>query len=163
MTTMTNLDPEKDGIDHINIYSKGKSVIGRELSNFAHTPFIHPVYGWFASMEGFYYYISCGGGSHPRTAPQDELESIRKLYGLRAKLYGKRFQKVPINGFEEILHTGLTEKIKQNQHLQSLIRETELTFVHYYTYGSRVVIPKGSEWLVQGCTRIRQELKSGEF
>lgn len=40
-----------DGIDHINIYSKGKTTLGRMLSNFACTPFTHPEDGKFASIE----------------------------------------------------------------------------------------------------------------
>ena len=32
-------DPNLDGINHINVYSRGKTEIGRFLSNMAHTPF----------------------------------------------------------------------------------------------------------------------------
>lgn len=34
-----NFKPEMDGIDHINVYSKGKTELGKLLSNFARTPF----------------------------------------------------------------------------------------------------------------------------
>jgi len=34
------INPEEDGITHINIYSKGKTDLGRMLSNFAKLPFI---------------------------------------------------------------------------------------------------------------------------
>ena len=44
------IDPKLDGIEHINIYSKGKTELGRLLTNFAQTPFIHPEYGRFESV-----------------------------------------------------------------------------------------------------------------
>lgn len=37
--------PDNDGITHINLYSKSRTVLGRQLSNFAHSPFKHPKYG----------------------------------------------------------------------------------------------------------------------
>lgn len=41
--------PKTDGVDHINIYSRGRTPLGQALSNFAHTPFEHPKDGKFAS------------------------------------------------------------------------------------------------------------------
>ena len=35
---MGGIDPSKDGIDHINIYSKGKTELGKYLSNFTYAP-----------------------------------------------------------------------------------------------------------------------------
>ena len=46
--------PLNDGVDHINIYSRGKTQLGRMLSNFYLSPFNHPVYGGFNTVEGFY-------------------------------------------------------------------------------------------------------------
>ena len=42
--------PIDEGVTHINIYSKSKLELGKLLSNFAKTPFTHPVYGEFASV-----------------------------------------------------------------------------------------------------------------
>ena len=50
-------DSTTDGIDHINIYSKGYTKLGRLLSNFTKSEFTHPIYGHFMSVEGFWYYI----------------------------------------------------------------------------------------------------------
>jgi hypothetical protein len=36
-------DPTTDGIDHINIYSKGYTKLGRLLSNFTKSEFTHPI------------------------------------------------------------------------------------------------------------------------
>ena len=47
--------PSTDGIDHINIYSKGKTSLGRWLSNFAKSP-IETEDGHFDSIEGYWYW-----------------------------------------------------------------------------------------------------------
>jgi hypothetical protein len=60
MVDNSKINPHKDGIDHINIYSRGKTEVGRQLSNFAHTPFTHKDYGYFNSVEGLWYYLITG-------------------------------------------------------------------------------------------------------
>jgi hypothetical protein len=46
-----DIKPSEDGVTHINVYSRGNTELGRLLSNFAHTPFSHPEFGEFASVE----------------------------------------------------------------------------------------------------------------
>lgn len=53
-------NPDEDGVTHINIYSKGKTELGRWLTNFSYSPFNHPEYGKFLSMEGFWCWVSTG-------------------------------------------------------------------------------------------------------
>jgi hypothetical protein len=53
-----DIKPSEDGVTHINVYSRGNTELGRLLSNFAHTPFSHPEFGEFASVEGFWYWLS---------------------------------------------------------------------------------------------------------
>ena len=61
------INPDNDGIDHINTYSKGKTELGKLLTNFAHTPFVHPKYGEFQSVEGFWYFKKTGYSHSWRT------------------------------------------------------------------------------------------------
>ena len=49
--------PNEDGITHINICSKGKTELGRLLSNFAHTPFWLQGAGRFESVEGYWFWL----------------------------------------------------------------------------------------------------------
>ena len=44
-----------DGMTHINVYSKGKTEIGRWLSNFAYSPIDLGNEGYFSSIEGYWY------------------------------------------------------------------------------------------------------------
>ena len=63
------MNPELDGIDHINVYSRGKTALGRQLSNFASTPFKHPTDGDFLTVEGWWYWTMTG---LIRTHPTEE-------------------------------------------------------------------------------------------
>lgn len=49
-----DISPDNDGILFINAASKGKTKLGKALSNFAHYPFNHPKHGHFESMEGYW-------------------------------------------------------------------------------------------------------------
>ncbi len=71
---------EEDGITHINIYSKGKTELGRLMSNFALSPFSVPQHGEFKSIEGYWYWLSTGD------------ESLRDLYGYEAKKAGRKLR-----------------------------------------------------------------------
>lgn len=108
------LDPTKDGIDHINVYSKGKTALGRFLSNFAETD-LETKDGHFASVEAYWYWLTCppfpdskchecdgtgviavGQGQQTDFGPCDicNSDSLRSLYGVEAKNRGRDMQKL---------------------------------------------------------------------
>lgn len=142
---MAKPNPEDDGVEFINIYYSGTTVLGKLLSNLSRSFFTHPVYGDFASMEAFYYWLSTG-------KTQDQL---RGLSGHVAKREGQRLSRVTMNRdlFEATLISGLYCKLEYYPLLQRLVLENDLPFKHFYVYGSinpNVVEPKGSEWLING-------------
>lgn len=153
------LDPDDDGRTHINIYSRGYTELGRMLSNFYHSPFEHPKYGKFASMEAFYYYVSTGF----------EHEWIRDYYGWQAKLKGKVLPKVNnfktydfYNEFEELLTSGLEWKLYYNPEIVKKLCASELPFQHYYInpkYPNTAIHAKGSDWLIYGYDFIRKNYR----
>lgn len=151
------IDPTKDGVDHINVWSKGSTLVGRLCSNFAHTPFVHPKYGRFESMEGFYYFIRSGAHDY----------NCARLHGFAAKEYGKTLPKVSVKGFHYIMRDGLRMKFMQNSHLRFLLKTTHLPLLHYYVYGKppncSIIVPKGNDWLVEGLERMRRILKENEM
>ncbi|ODS32165.1 MAG: Bacteriophage protein GP30.3 [Candidatus Scalindua rubra] len=72
--------PKNDGINHINVYLRGKTKKGRILSNFAKTPF--KLYGrQFQSVESFYQ-------SH-LSYHEDIRERISKSRSSKARYYRK--------------------------------------------------------------------------
>src|SRR5574342_342059 len=68
--------PETDGVTHINIYSKGKTELGRWLSNFTEAS-IETEDGHFASIEGYWYWLSTKD------------DALREMVGNAAKKYGR--------------------------------------------------------------------------
>lgn len=100
-----------DGVDHINIYSKGKTSLGRWLTNFAYSPFIIEINGehhQFVSIEGLWYWILTGD------------DSLKSCYGYDAKSRGKEIlkqlktTKQPRFHKEDIIKKAIDEKIKNN-------------------------------------------------
>lgn len=136
--------PENDGLDHINVYSRGKTQLGRLLTNFAHTPFEHPSRGRFSSMEGYWYYVSTG----------EQHEVLRTLYGSQAKSVGKALCKVDCDGFESIIKTGIRAKLIHNPHILCMLIDNELPLAHYYVFGGKVV-HAGYEWINEYYEEVR--------
>jgi hypothetical protein len=142
-----------DGVNHINIWAHGKTELGKLLAHFSHTPFKHPYFGPFNSMEGFWYYI--------KTEERDD--ALRRLSGKRAKDLGKQYERKYIKNFHEIIITANFYKIEQNPRIKELMIESTLPFQYYYLYGEHQlrIDPPGYEWLVKGFEEIRTMLKEG--
>ena len=143
-----SVNPEDDGVTHINVYSKASTRLGYLLSNFAHTPFYHPKHGRFASMEGFYYWLKTG----------KQHEHLKNLYGFKAKQEGKRFESVQIVYFEKTLTRAVMLKIIQTPELLSLLSKNTLPFYHYYVYGGTHVVDRTeqSEWLLKAIVKTQR-------
>lgn len=147
-----SLKAEQDGITHCNIYSKGATPLGRLLSNFARTPFVHPTYGRFKSMEGFWYWLKTGR----------QHNDLKELYGYHAKERGKTYSTVPMPEleFREEVCIALGLKIEQTPKLPQLLAESDLPLVHYYVYHGKIVDrTKAHQWQIDFIESVRNELK----
>jgi len=112
-----------DGIHHINIYSKGKTEIGRWLSNFSYCP-IQTQHGDFNSIEGYWYWLTTLHGK------------LRELHGFSAKKFGKECKKVREYSDEEFksyICKALDAKLKINPKWAA--EQCNLPLKHYYEYG----------------------------
>lgn len=147
---------ENDGVDHINIFSKGKTELGRMLSHFYLAPFIHSYFGPFQSMEGLWYYVRA-------EQPDDKL---RMLHGHEAKFYGKELKSKFLSNFHTIVIDANYQKIVQNDDIKKLMIESTLPFDHYYIFGNdksyKQVKLAQFEWLIDGFESIRTKLKNNE-
>ncbi len=154
-------DPKDDGVTHINIYSKGKTELGRLLSNFGHTPFKHPDYGFFSSIEAFWYWLSLGKSN----------DNLRSLYGYQAKKEGaalrvaleKQGNKPPhIDNFKAEIKKAILCKIEQNERLSSLLKNSTLPLTHYYVWGDekdyRITYPEKYAWIHEYIADVRDYL-----
>lgn len=146
--------PSEDGITHINIHPKAKTVLGRELSHFVHAPFIHPYLGRFYSMEGFWYFMRSGQVD----------DRLRYQTGMRAKQLGKSLVSTWYEEFPQDILAANYQKIIQNDKLFDKVILSYLPFDQYYTFGpaATVVDSNVSTWLVAGLESIRTALKNSE-
>lgn len=146
-----------DGVDHINIYSRGRTELGRLLSNFARTPF-ECVDGRFESIEGYWYWLKLW--AHP------DREILRNLYGFEAKKIGKElsddvgaFAEANIENFEHKIKLAIEIKIKAHHHIGKMLMESSLPLEHYYVYADKKV-DAGYKWIIHHIEELRTSLKS---
>lgn len=149
------LDPLRDGVDHINVYSRGFTELGQDLSNFAHTPFVHPRYGPFESVEGFWYWLGTGRRH----------DHLRDLWGFLAKEEGRRCTRVDIPEFEEEIRDALLHKVSQTYGLAQRLAGSTLPLCHYFYYGRlgvvepKVVVPKAGLFQMEYLTDLRDQIR----
>lgn len=143
-------NPEEDGITHINVYSKGKTELGRLLSNFAHTPFTLEVepdeFLKFESVEGYWYWLLTDD------------DYLCTLYGFKAKQYGKsqwNEKAEPVT--KEQLSKAYWQKLKEHPGIWKLLRYNELPLVHYYVFAGKVVVPKEFQWTAELWNEIKHQ------
>lgn len=144
--------PENDGVDHINIYSKAKTRLGRFLTNFAQTPF-ECEDGHFDSIEGYWYWL----GVDP-DEPRREL--LRKASGFQAKklgreLRGKDWQDG--DDFKRKIKAAIRKKLEANPDAWNALRSTDLPLDHYYVFGEgNVKRPSRGRWIVDFLEEMKE-------
>jgi hypothetical protein len=137
--------PERDGVDHINVYSKGATELGRLLSNFADTPFEHPEHGWFRTVEGFWYWLKTGMIHN----------ELREVYGWQAKELGRKWPVVETDNFDENIKVALRCKLIQHPEILCMLIDNELPLTHYYVVRGSVK-HAGYEWINEYFMEVRQ-------
>lgn len=142
--------PMTDGVDHVNIYSKAHTDLGQVLSNFALTPFNHPEFGQFNSVEGFWYWLATGMFD----------DKLRSLYGYQAKEHGKKLDRVQISNFKVQIKKAILLKVDQNDRVKEELKKCNLPFTHYYYYGNRdnakVIVDDKNYWFVEWMEMMRR-------
>lgn len=142
-----------DGIYFINIYSKARTTLGRNLSNFSHHPFTHPKYGSFASVEGAFYYWSTGKVH----------EKLRCLHGYEAKKEGIRVtpkewasekKEIP-EIFKDFIKECIREKLKAHPEILIPLISNNLPLKHFYVVGDTIVNKEKYKWITDEIEYIR--------
>ncbi len=145
------IDPTQDGITHINIYSQGKTELGKMLTNFSKFH-ITTKDGNFNSVEGYWYWLGIEDCK--------EKEVLRNLYGFTAKKTGKELKKKYASrtddDFESKILNAIWYKVKRNSHMFTSDIAT-LPFEHYYNFAGKVVDVKDKYiWMIDGIDRMRK-------
>lgn len=141
------INPENDGVTHINIYSKGKTELGRWLSNFTYAP-IETEDGPFNSIEGYWYWLSCHN------------DILRTLSGFSAKQTGRRLggkDWVHTDAFRTKIKRAISIKIKSYPEKLVALKQTSLPLTHYYVFNGEVNIPKNCYWIIHHIGSFRQK------
>lgn len=155
------IDYNKDGIDHINIYSKAKTPLGRFLSNFAYAD-IETEDGDFNSVEGYWYWLLCND-----TAGQDK-EPLRSLFGFDAKNLGRKLierhgskfaeeQQVDNDhDFQRKIKGAIRFKIDNNPKYKEELVNCTLPFEHYYVFYGKTKEPTSHRWVIDYLDEVRR-------
>ncbi len=142
-----------DGITHINIYSQGKTQLGRSLSNFADTP-IETIDGYFQSIEGYWYWLNV----RPDWPGRDRL---RFECGASAKILGRSLEANDWNDtavFKLKIYSAMLTKLIQHDNILEEFKKNKLPFRHYYVFKSKVVEPKEGKWIIDMWTFLQDQL-----
>ena len=136
----------RDGVTHINIYSKGETPLGRYLSNWYRAPF-ECEDGNFESIEGYWYWL----GSRD--------ERLRTLSGYQAKYLGRTLPRpYKLEDFELRIKKAIICKLKAHVYIMEDLRKSTLPFAHYYIFNNYRK-DGGFDWLVEFFEELRMKLK----
>lgn len=141
----------EDGVDHINVYSKGATILGRFLSNFARWP-MQTEDGPFQSVEGYWYWLGC---------KDVDRDLLRYVSGFEAKELGRELgcaDWLDSEEFKSKIKQAITLKINSHSDMRAQLESCRLPLTHYYVYGSkRVNVPK-AKWLLEHLESFKKEL-----
>ena len=137
-----------DGIDHINVYSQGKTMLGVFLSNWTRYPIILDDLGRFESVEGLWYWLSTKN------------DRLKTMSGFAAKKLGRslpRFVTIDDAMFKECIKVAIRKKVAGGPQYFNFVKST-LPFAHYYVFKGKQV-DAGYIWIVEYLEQLRTELK----
>lgn len=145
------MDHRQDGITHINIYSAGKTVLGKFLSNFTYSPITTDDDGHFDSVEGYWYWLS------------NRNDVMHAVHGYNAKKIGKSYPRIvqlTEEEFQKKIISACWIKIHSNPHMLSLFKDSTLPFAHYYVFNG-FVKDAGYKWITDMWELFRTHIQSG--
>lgn len=144
--------PTMDGVDHINIYSKGKTEVGRFLTNFFVLEFDLGEEGKFKSIEGYWYWLSTKD------------ERLRRMNGWDAKKLGKALPRYKMGEeyFRKKIAKACWTKLHTAGKYHTLFRDSTLPFAHYYVYGDAAK-DAGYKWLVEMWEAFRTYIQQNYY
>lgn len=161
-TGMTNFKRENDGIDHINVYSKSRSKLGRSLSNFAHTP-ITLQDNYFESVESWWYWTKMININKTTLFPvfsDEQLFEITTKVGKDAKSYFRELYPDDSGSFnptKEELKIAYKQKLIQHPEIKDLLLLNKLPISHYYMMFDKQISADSTLWTAKLWEEIASE------
>ena len=155
--TSRGMEPENDGVDHVNVTNSGRTELGQKLEIFARTPFSVPGLGTFESIAALWCYLM---------AKPSDRERFRGIQGSVARLRLNEIETAPgakrPKGFMLILADALWAKITTSPELVELVTANKLRFEMYHVYeaGGVPTRMKMSYWYCMMLKEIQRTLKA---
>jgi hypothetical protein len=91
---------------------------------------------------------------------------LKTLSGYQAKLEGKKYERVEIPEFQDLIKQAITCKIEQNERLKNDFIQSTLPLAHYYYYASpgdlanaKIIYLDEHNWMVDHLEELRKKLK----
>lgn len=148
-----------DGVNLINIYSKGKTSLGRRLTNMHHFTFRYDNIEFISVEQAWHFYKFCG---HPEIANQilQFKNSFECLKFARANKQEDSAEYVQTPIFQELMKDVIRTRIECDIELQNMLRNSWLPFEHYYVYGDKIQDQRDKYgWLIEIFEDYRTELQ----
>lgn len=161
------INPAEDGVTHINVYTKGKTNLGRALTNFADIGFSHKHHGDFDCVEGYWYWLRL----HLLGSRSDEMFKLHNSDGYTSKQLGLKLLKeevedewvdFPEEEFRKGIIAALDLRFRQCQMFREDFMEEHLPLKHYYVYGKAdnyIVREAGHAWVLDGLELLRHQYR----
>ncbi|MGL5398255.1 MAG: hypothetical protein ACRDBQ_23770 [Shewanella sp.] len=164
---------EEDGVTHINVYSGGKTNLGRFWSNFHHSNTMTP-HGLFSSLEGYYHYLKVlrsvieAKKSVEQLGIHYQLEKLKSVYGKAAQQAGRELRKhlaslgiytldVPDEWFNANFKEALVNKLNDDKQMQVEVFDNQLPYLHYYVMGKNVFYKEHFSWLTEQINSVIED------
>lgn len=141
------LDPDLEGITHINAYSQSRTKLGLALSNMSNIGFTHKQYGKFNTVEGFYWWLKTG----------KQTKFFKFGSGFDCRNLGKELSDFYVDFDINEVKRAIALKIFTNRNLLHLMLKNHLVIEHYYVNKGTgtIYIPKG-KWFKTTLNRIQE-------
>lgn len=143
--------PATDGKDHINVYSKAKTRLGKFLTNMSDVP-VKTKHGVFQSMEGYWYWLSTG----------EQHDFFKDAQCFEAKKRGRELDRITNTTMQRDIKDAMYQKLIQYPAMLELFTKSELPFTHYYFFGQdddRTVVYPPFDWITVEWERLRNLFK----
>lgn len=153
---------QDDGKTHINVFSKSRSVLGRLLSNFAHTPIeIEGVR--FESIESWWYWVKMNNINNSGLFPifaDEQLDAVKTKIGIEAKEYFRSLYKHDTSSFnptKDQLKEVYKLKLEAHPNIKEMLMNNNLPIDHYYVMFDKKVSAENTLWTAKLWEEIKVE------
>jgi hypothetical protein len=162
------MNPQKserdiDGLNHVNVYSKGNTVLGRLLSNFAETQVVLGI-NTFASVESWWYWIKMNNINAASMFPlftDEQMAEVMTIPGNGAKSYFRKLYKDDSASFspnKEQFKEICRAKLEQHPNVTELLLKNDLPLRHYYVMFEKVIEIGDYLWTLDVWNELKEEL-----